>query len=221
MTEDEWRKRESTEGQLLLTREEWLKKTGKEGTRGTGDNRGKFMNHGIRDRSKLKCFNCGAYGHYASECRKPRRVKEKEQEFEVNLAQVDDEEPALLLAECRGKERNMVLLNEGKVIPPVGQDCGYKGDTNVWYLDNGASNHMTGQRSRFKDLDENVQGQVRFGDGSAMCIKEKGFVAFTCRNGEERILKDVYFIPTLCNNIISLGQLAEVGNRVVLDGEFL
>ena len=28
-------------------------------------------------------------------------------------------------------------------------------------------------------------------------------------------------MPTLCNNIISLGQLYEEGNRVVLDGEFM
>lgn len=64
LTRDEWRKRDSTEGKLLLIKEEWLKKTGKEGSTGTNDNRGKFVFQGIRDRSKLKCFNCGAYVHF-------------------------------------------------------------------------------------------------------------------------------------------------------------
>ncbi|XP_074376484.1 uncharacterized protein LOC141718044 [Apium graveolens] len=173
LTKDEWRKRESTESQLFLTREEWLKKTGKDGTHGSWDSRGKSINHGIRDRSKLKCFNCGAYGHYASECRKPRRGKEKEQESEVSLTQVDDDEPALLMEECRGMTRVLVLLNEVGVTSSMGQQHKYKADISVWYLDNGASNHMTGERSRFKELDENVHGQVRFGDGSTVCIKGK------------------------------------------------
>ena len=34
-------------------------------------------------------------------------------------------------------------------------------------------------------------------------------------------LREVYYIPSLCNNIMSLGQLSEVGNKVVLKGEYL
>ena len=34
-------------------------------------------------------------------------------------------------------------------------------------------------------------------------------------------LREVYYIPSLCNNIMSLGQLSEVGNTVVLKGEYL
>ena len=34
----------------------------------------------------------------------------------------------------------------------------------VWYVDNGCSNHMTGDRSKFKSLDESVKSQVRLGD---------------------------------------------------------
>lgn len=51
-----------------------------------------------------------------------------------------------------------------------------------------------------------------------MEIKGKGSVSFKCKNGEEIILRDVYFIPTLCSNIISLGQFSETRKRVVLNG---
>lgn len=80
---------------------------------------------------------------------------------------------------------------------------------------------MTGSRTKFREIDEKVTGQVRFGDGSTVEIKGKGSVVFRCKNGEEIVLSDVYYIPTLCNNIISLGQLSETGNKVVLHGNFL
>lgn len=78
----------------------------------------------------------------------------------------------------------------------------------MWYLDNGASNHMTGQRSKFTELDEKVIGEVRFGDGLTVSIRGKGTVTFKCKNGKKRVFKEVYFIPDLCNNILSLGQLS-------------
>lgn len=66
-----------------------------------------------------------------------------------------------------------------------------------------------------------MTGQVRFGDGSTVNIKGKGSIIFTCKNREKRRLDEVYFIPMLRNNIISLGQLSEVGNKVILHGEYL
>ena len=42
-----------------------------------------------------------------------------------------------------------------------------------------------------------------------------------CKNGEERTLSDVYFIPCLRSNIISLGQLTEEGNQVTIKGEYM
>ncbi|GKC27388.1 zinc finger, CCHC-type containing protein [Tanacetum coccineum] len=55
------------------------------------------------------------------------------------------------------------------------EDVGYKETSkeSLWYLDNGASNHMTGVREHFKELDEKVSGKVRFGDGSYIEIKGK------------------------------------------------
>ncbi|GKB68315.1 hypothetical protein Tco_0929727 [Tanacetum coccineum] len=57
------------------------------------------------------------------------------------------------------------------------KDVGYK-ETNMdslWYLDNGASNHMTGVREHFNDLDEDVSGKLRFGDGSYIDKNMKRF----------------------------------------------
>lgn len=42
-----------------------------------------------------------------------------------------------------------------------------------------------------------------------------------CKNGELRAMHDVYYIPHLRNNIISLGQMSENDNKVVMRGEFL
>ncbi|XP_074363436.1 uncharacterized protein LOC141703961 [Apium graveolens] len=84
-----------------------------------------------------------------------------------------------------------------------------------------ASNHMTGEEGKFKTLDKSVIGQVKFGDGFVVYIRGKGDILFKCKNGEDRVFTDVFFIPDLCNNIISLGQLSEGGNKIVMDGEYM
>lgn len=223
LTEEEWSKREKDEGKLLLTREEWLKRTSKGSNDAAKPRNSRDTGRGWRDKydkSKVKCFGCQGYGHYAAECKKSKR--EKEHKEEVNIAQMQDDEPALLLTEKPEEDSTVMLINEEKVLPKLSQNSeGDQVSSNLWYLDNGASNHMTGQLSKFRDLDRSVNGQVRFGDGSTVLIKGKGSIVLKCKNGDERLLKDVYYIPTLCNNIISLGQLSEDGNKVILNGAHL
>ena len=46
----------------------------------------------------------------------------------------------------------------------------YKGDEEnkktVWYLESGASNHMTGHKELFMEIDNTISGEVTFGDSS-------------------------------------------------------
>ena len=89
----------------------------------------------------------------------------------------------------------------------------------VWHLDTGASSHMTGARASFVTLDEKIKGSVRFGDGSLVEICGKGNVLFRCTDDNQRIMSNVFYIPKLRSNIISIGQLDENGcNFVVEDG---
>ena len=106
----------------------------------------------------------------------------------------------------------VVYLNEQKVNP---NSFEADSDTsNIWYLDNGASNHMSGNRSFFSELDEKITGNVRFGDDSRIDIRGKGSIKFVFNGGEKKILHNVYYIPNLKSNIVSLGQATEAGCKV-------
>uniref|UniRef100_A0ACD5TXY1 Uncharacterized protein n=1 Tax=Avena sativa TaxID=4498 RepID=A0ACD5TXY1_AVESA len=228
-------------GSLLLTEEEWmarakLREQGEGSTRPkssdkgggkSGDKRqnkdGKKKGDASKDGSssggrgpssgKGACHNCGIVGHYARDCRKPR----KERKQEAHLTQASEEQPALLMAVCVGltqiadaQSHEQVFLNEEKVIPNTSAP-------DVWYLDTGASNHMTGDRRMFTALDETVTGTIKFGDGSVVEICGKGSVMFMYKNKGHRVLTEVYLIPRLRSNIISIGQLDEIRCKTVVE----
>nr|GEW98442.1 ribonuclease H-like domain, reverse transcriptase, RNA-dependent DNA polymerase [Tanacetum cinerariifolium] len=112
------------------------------------------------DTSKLQCYKCKKIRHIAPKC--PQRTKPNEQS---NLVE-EDLEPTLLMAILEDEEQKVSLHEE---------DAGYK-ETNMdslWYLDNGASNHMTGVRKHFKELDEKVSGKTKK-DANGNIIKHKG-----------------------------------------------
>jgi hypothetical protein len=87
-----------------------------------------------------------------------------------------------------------------------------------WYLDTGATNHMTGRGNVFSELDRVVQGTVKFGDGSIINICGKSTIIFFERHGEHKVLTDVYWIPCLKNSIISVGQMDEGVACVLIEG---
>jgi hypothetical protein len=103
--------------------------------------------------------------------------------------------------------REVMFLNEEKAKVVPGRDDEPM-DT-VWYLDTGASNHMTGDRAAFSKLDKSVTGNVRFGDSSVVQIKGRGDITFCINGGCQRAFTDVYFIPKLKSSVVSLGQLDE------------
>uniref|UniRef100_A0ACD6A031 Uncharacterized protein n=1 Tax=Avena sativa TaxID=4498 RepID=A0ACD6A031_AVESA len=222
-------------GKLLLTEEEWAARqrqrgqgsssAGDKGGKGTGkpkpQSSDKAANSvdGSGERRKGNCRYCGKPGHWAKECRKAKRDRDRGiQGATANLAQVEEEEaPGLLMAQvctlvhAANDASETVYRNEDRVIPVPSPE-------GIWYLDNGASSHMTGVREMFTSLDESVHGTVRFGDGSIVSIKGRGTVVFVCLTGDHRVLGDVYYIPSLKSNIISLGQLDENGCKITIEG---
>ncbi|GKC23421.1 retrovirus-related pol polyprotein from transposon TNT 1-94 [Tanacetum coccineum] len=144
-------------------------------------------------RLNVDCYNCGKHGHYAKDCRSPKRTKEKNH----------------LVTEPQVEESGILLMAHEEQILEV--------DT-MWYLDSGASNHMSGQKDLFVEMIVVVQGYVSFGDASKIDVKGRGKIHFF-QNGKEGTIKDVYYVPAMKSNILSLGQLMEKGYWVLMKNE--
>jgi hypothetical protein len=207
------------------------------------------------------CRNYGRHGHWAKDCKQPRRNRAY-----LAQAEEDDEEPALLMAQVCTTPAPAVVVQQSitpalamivqksdtpaaamvmqkKVVPasaivvkdntatapehaPLHIDepkaKAFLGTSNDderikgWYLDTGATNHMTGHGDAFAEIDRTVTGTVKFGDGSVVEIKGMGTIIFAGKNGEHKALTGVYYNPRLKNSIISIGQLDERGACVLI-----
>lgn len=101
-----------------------------------------------------------------------------------------------------------VLLNEDRsqaCAATEGEDC-----DPTWFLDTGASNHMSGHRDIFFDLNIGVHDSIKLGDGSVVQMEGRGTVLFESHTGEHLVLSEVCFIPRMQSSIISISQLDKI-----------
>ena len=57
-----------------------------------------------------------------------------------------------------------------------------------WVLDTGATNHMTGSKSVFCELDSGIRGMVKFSDGSVVEIEGHDTILFVDKGGKHHKL---------------------------------
>lgn len=96
-----------------------------------------------KDWSKIKCFNCGKMGHFSLRCPKKKirdgkKKKGKQVTGVATYAEIDG------LTRRLEKEDFALIshFSQGTI------------DEVAWYVDNGASKHMTGSQEVFETLDE-------------------------------------------------------------------
>ncbi|PKU75264.1 Retrovirus-related Pol polyprotein from transposon TNT 1-94 [Dendrobium catenatum] len=69
---------------------------------------------------------------------------------------------------------------------------------------------MTGNSRLFVTLDNSIQSEVRTGDENKLFLKGKCDILVQTRKGEKKI-SDVFYVPNLKHNLLSVGQLNQKG----------
>ncbi|XP_076917265.1 uncharacterized protein LOC143577272 [Bidens hawaiensis] len=163
-----------------------------------------------RDYLGVQFFHCDEMGHLSLACpeRRGKRVGAKQPESNLNEANGQATKEVLMKISINEE----IFLNEENVHPKRYESK--PKEDGIWYLDNGANNHMTGTKSYFSDLDETVAGQVRFGDSSCVDIKGKSSITTISDDGVERVITNIYY-PKFNEQYFNLGT----SNRKRVQGE--
>ncbi|KAJ1276800.1 hypothetical protein BS78_05G243000 [Paspalum vaginatum] len=79
-----------------------------------------------------------------------------------------------------------------------------------WFVASFCTNHMTGDRTLISDMVPVSNQVVQEGDAAGMQVCGRGSV-----NTETVVLPDVWYVPGLNQNLVSMGQLTEYPDLVV------
>lgn len=76
---------------------------------------------------------------------------------------------------------------------------------------------MCGDQAMFSELDEGFKHSVKLGNNTRMNVSEKGNVKLMI-DGVNHIVTEVFYVPELKNNLLSIGQLQERGLAILIEG---
>ncbi|KAG7579135.1 Zinc finger CCHC-type [Arabidopsis thaliana x Arabidopsis arenosa] len=145
--------------------------------------------------NERKCFVCNKPGHLAKNC-KLRRTERVDLSIEETEDDSEDEGHMLFSA--------------------VEEEVSSKGNDETWLVDSGCTNHMTKEVKYFITLDQGIKVPIKVGNGQRVMTAGKGNIQVMTSQGE-KIIKEVFLVPGLARNLLSVSQMISKGYGVLFE----
>ena len=92
--------------------------------------------------------------------------------------------------------------------------------TSDWWLDSGATIHVCNNRSLFSAYQEEEDGKsVLMGNHNAVKVHGKGSVELHFTSGKKITLINVFYVPEIRKNLVSVNLLCKSGLKIVLESD--
>ena len=103
----------------------------------------------------------------------------------------------------------------------VGHSLSATTTSSTWYINSGASSHMTGDRDMFSKTSKTyLELEVVLGDDIVVSAVGRGTVRFERESMQSMYLRDVLYVLGLKKNLVSVSTIEDRGFGVyVLDGK--
>jgi hypothetical protein len=105
----------------------------------------------------------------------------------------------------------MACAKEMPTISLVKFNVSQESPCDIWYLDLGCNNHMIGNLEFFSSLDKLVQTKVTLGTFIHVTVLGKGSINILTKQGEQKVIPDVYYVFGLKQNLMRRGKLLHKG----------
>ncbi|XP_050876565.1 uncharacterized protein LOC127080280 [Lathyrus oleraceus] len=150
----------------------------------------------LKASSSKKNQICNKFGHFAADCW-PNKVS-KGGETNIDIEDSDDE-PVLLMASAN-----------------VGGSM-----VEWWYMDIGFSNHLTRNKQWLVDFDYGKRTKIICANGEYLNAKGMSNVRIKLSNSQTVLINDVWYVPGMNSNLMSVGHLIEKGFSVTIKDNLL
>eukprot|EP00253_Pinus_taeda_P005925 PITA_05925 len=181
-----------------------------------GNGKGKQGNT-QKNYSKVKCWNCQKMGHYAVVC--PEKKKGKNQSVTASAEVEDfavrfDREFGFTAYESSSAGSPATQVQREHAFPSI--SGAYSG---IWYVDSGASRHMTRVREYFSELLESgTDIEVVLGDDKVVRAVDVGTLTFQRESKPPLKVSDVLYVSGMRKNLISVSALEDRGYEILFKG---
>ena len=170
-------------------------------------------NGGGGETDKRKCFSCGREGHVASECRSSKAPKE--QARKPSPSSKKDKQPFKKQTPRKSNGSNDEIVLACIEDPVVDHVAASACDTQIeWLVDSACSGrHATGNIDAFlpDSLVPCTPKTWSIGNGTRVTGSKAGRVRLIDAVNRTVVLSEVYYVPHLAHNLISVDRLVETG----------